>query len=361
MNAAALSALSQSGSAWSAAQATDFMARLRSELRESGAFTGDAAGYCRRTLWVLLVTAIVWWAFIEIGHGPMRWAIALLAGYIGVQASAIGHEAGHGAVTRDRALAWRVGRFFMTWLVGASYSAWVERHGAHHLHPNSRKDPDVRPSLFNFNESDAAAAQGLAAWCTRHQHQLLIPLSSMMGFSLKLAGWKHVLRQPVVRWLDLALLMLHVAFWIALPAVWIGLGNALLNYALMTWVEGAYLAFVFLANHLGGPTLEEASAWPPALRQIVTARNLPNRPWLTHLCIGLNTHIEHHLFGHLPATRLPDARAITRRLCLSHGVPYQEYTVGQAFAEVQRCNRRMAEIAREAHRARHAARRKLSC
>ncbi len=136
--------------------------------------------------------------------------------------------------------------------------------------------------------------------------------------------------------------------WRALPAPWIGLGAARLNYALPPWGEGAYLAFVFLANHLGGPTGEEARHWPPALRQIVTARNLPANWWMTHLCIGLNTHIEHHLFGHLPATRLPEARATTRRLCEAHGIPYRECTLGEAFGEVHQYNRHMAQIARAA-------------
>jgi len=322
------------------------MTELRSELRSAGVFRGDALGYWLRGLWVLGVTTCVWSAFVLVDSWAARMTIGALAGYIGVQASAIAHEAGHGAVTRDRKLSWFVGRFFMTFVIGASYSAWVRRHGAHHIHPNSRQDPDVRPSFFSFNETDAIAARGLAGWCTRNQHRLLFPLSTLMGFSLKFAGWKHVVRSPAAQWVDLTLLILHAAVWVALPAFWIGAANSALNYALLTWVEGAYLAFVFLANHLGGPTSEEASVWPPALRQIVTARNLPSSRLLTHLCIGLNTHIEHHLFGHLPATRLPEARDITRRICRSHGVPYRECTVGQAFAEVHQCNRRMAEAAR---------------
>ncbi|WP_354402601.1 acyl-CoA desaturase [Variovorax sp. OAS795] len=334
-----------------------FTTRLRTELREAGVFRNDDAGYWVRGLWVLIVTACVWIAFLSADAWAARAAVAILAGYIGVQSSAIAHEAGHGAVTRDRKWSWFVGRLFMSTIIGASYSAWIGRHGPHHVHPNSRKDPDVRPSLFSFNETDAIAAKGLAAWCTRKQHVLLIPLSTLMGFSLKIAGWKHVVRRPAAEWVDLTLLILHAAIWIVLPAFWIGIANSLLNYVLLTWVEGAYLAFVFLANHLGGPTSEEACAWPPSLRQIVTARNLPSNRLLTHLCIGLNTHIEHHLFGNLPATRLSEARNITRRICQSHGVPYRECTLGQAFAEVHRYNRRMADAARQAQRSR----RSLAC
>jgi fatty acid desaturase len=339
----------QSTATWTQASALAFKYQLRTELHSIGVFRGDTAGYWRRGSWVTALTLCSWAGLLSVDNVALRLAAVLLAGYIGVQASAIAHEAGHGAVTRNSAWRWRIGRFFMTFCMGSSYSAWVVRHGAHHLNPSSRKDPGVRPGLFSFNAADATAARGLAGWCTRHQHLLLPPSSSLMSFSLKLAGWRHVLRQPSAEWLDLFLLSLHLAAWIDLPALWVGLDQALLSYLLFTWMQGIYLAFVFLPNHLANTTAEEAIAWPPALRQVVTTRNLPDSRMLAHLCMGLNTHIEHHLFGNLPATRLAEARKITRRHCLSHGVPYLEFSVRQAFSELQRYNRRMADIARQSH------------
>lgn len=333
---------------WSAAEAHDFIRSLRTQLHEAGVFRGDALGYLRRGLVVVGLSVLTWFGFLLVAEDWMRWLVALLAGYTGVQAAAIAHEAGHGAVSRSRPRSVWVGRVFLSLLVGSSYGAWVARHRAHHLHPNSRHDPDVRPWLFSFNETDARAAVGLAGWCTRWQHWLLFPLSTLMGFTIKLTSWRHVLRTPGQHSVDLSLLVLHLVVWIALPTWWIGLPNALLGYLLLTWFEGAYLSFVFLANHLGGPTCEEAQQWPPPLRQIVTARNLPASAWLSHLCIGLNTHIEHHLFGNLPATRLAEARDITRRMCQYHQIPYRQCGVMQAFAEVHRCNREMARAAREA-------------
>lgn len=337
---------------WSAAEAHDFMKSLRTQLHAAGVFSGDARGYVRRGLVIVGLSVLTWLGLLLVTEDWMRGLVALLAGYTGVQAAAIAHEAGHGAVSRSRPRSVLVGQVFLSLLVGSSYSAWVARHGAHHLHPNSRHDPDVRPWLFSFNETDARAASGFAGWCTRWQHWLLFPLSTLMGFTIKLTGWLHVLRAPGRHPVDLLLLAIHLAVWIALPAWWIGLPDALFGYLLLTWFEGAYLSFVFIANHLGGPTGEEAQHWPPALRQIVTARNLPAGAWLSHLCIGLNTHIEHHLFGHLPATRLAEARDITRRMCLEHKIPYRQCSVVQAFAEVHRCNREMARIARAAAKSR---------
>jgi fatty acid desaturase len=333
---------------WAPGEAATFTQELRRRLREQGVFSGDKRGYVVRSLYVLGVTALMWLGFLWADDLAVRLLLGVLGGYCSVQASAIAHEAGHGAVTRERSWTRFVGHLFMTVVVGAAFSAWVERHGAHHLHPNSGKDPDVRPGLFSFSEADARKASGLGGWLTRHQHLLLPPLSTFMGFTLKLACWRSVLRRPLEKRLDVALLVLHVLLWIALPALWIGVGDALVNYALITWVKGVYLALVFIPNHLGGPTLEEAREWPAELRQIVTTRNLPATPWMTHICVGLNTHIEHHLFGLLPATRLPEARAATREMCRTHGVPYHECTLREAFAEVHAYNVRMATIARDA-------------
>ena len=338
--------------AWTQAAALAFTHQLRVELQGVGVFRGDTLGYWRRGMGTAALTLCAWAGLFVADGVVLGLAAALLAGYAGVQASAIAHEAGHGAVTRNSAWRWRIGRFFMTFGMGASYGAWVKRHGLHHQRPNSCDDPDLRPGLFRFNPVDAIAARGLAGWCTRHQHLLLLPASSLMGFSLKLAGWTHVLKNLSVERRDLFAMSAHLAVWIALPTLWVGLNQALLSYLLITWIQGIYLAFVFLPNHLGSMTAEEAASWPPALQQIITTRNLPDTAILTHLCMGLNTHIEHHLFGHLPATRLAEAREVTRRHCLSHGVPYAEVSLRKAFGELQLFNRRIASIAQEAYRLR---------
>lgn len=337
---------------WTAPEAAAFVDSLRSDLRAAGVFRGDKPGYVVRACGVVAVTLLAWrWGFTVDGW-MAQIAFGMLAGYAGVQAAALAHEAGHGAVTRSCAWTRSTGQLFMTFVVGASFAQWVERHSAHHVHPNSALDPDVRPGLFSFSERDARSARGVAAWCTRRQHWLLPPLATLMGFSLKLAGWRGVLRAPRRKALDLALLVAHVFFWIVWPAQHVGMAAALAHYGLLTWAEGIYLSFVFLPNHLGEPTGEAAAHWPPALRQIVTARNLPANPLMTHLCIGLNTHIEHHMFGHIPSTRLGAARAATKRACLANAIPYRECSIWGAFAEVQNHNRRMARLACEAAAAR---------
>ena len=97
-----------------------------------------------------------------------------------------------------------------------------------------------------------------------------------------------------------------------------------------------------------GYSEEDAMAWPAVFRQVVTTRNLSGSMLLTHLCMGLNAYIEHHLFGTLPATRISEARKTTRLLSQRYGVPYSERSVLEALGELQRYNRHIASIAEHA-------------
>jgi hypothetical protein len=97
-----------------------------------------------------------------------------------------------------------------------------------------------------------------------------------------------------------------------------------------------------------GYSEKDAMAWPAVLRQVVTTRNLSGSMLLTHLCMGLNSHIELHLFGTLPASRISEARKTTRLLCQRYGVPYTEFSELEALGELQRYNRDIATIAQHA-------------
>jgi len=136
-----------------------------------------------------------------------------------------------------------------------------------------------------------------------------------VSFSLRLSCWRYVAGQSRSERLDICLMLSHLLFWIALPGVWIGWGQTLLNYCVLTWIQCIYLAFVFLPNHLGRETEEDTMAWPAVLRQVVITQNLSVSMLLTHQCMGLDSNIAHHLFGTRPATRISKARKTTSLLC----------------------------------------------
>ena len=92
----------------------------------------------------------------------------------------------------------------------------------------------------------------------------------------------------------------------------------------------------FAANHKGMPVLDPGLSATFLWRQVVTTRNLRRHP-LTDFWYGpLACQIEHHLFPRMPRCNLRKAAPIVRAYCVSHGVPYHETGVVQAYTEILR-------------------------
>ncbi|HEY3644028.1 MAG TPA: fatty acid desaturase [Gammaproteobacteria bacterium] len=319
-------------------------AALRRELSAQGLFEPDVRGYVLHMAWVVPAYLLGWWLLLQV-HEPL--ARLLLAGaeaIVMMQGAALGHEAGHQAVSRRARINLWVGRIFMSLGSGSSQASWKEMHDRHHRHANSRLDPNLKARLFCFTEEDARQARGLQAWCTRHQPLLFWPLITLMGVSFRLNSLHHMLKFPRNTRVEQALVLLHHLLWLALPALLMGVGQALANYLLVLWGCGAYLAAIFVANHLGHPTAPCEGASFMA-RQAGNARNLRDGWLMRRFFVGLNSHIEHHLFQRISFTRLHRARAATRRHCEAEGIVYHEVGILAALAELHRHNLRMAELA----------------
>jgi fatty acid desaturase len=319
---------------------------LRQRLSAMGLFEPDTRAYVLRCCWMLPAYGLGWWLLLRAPDLGGRVALLAVLGFCCVQSAAIAHEAAHGAVTRDKLLTSRLGQIFMTLLMGASYAMWCHKHGAHHRHSNTGQDPDIRSRIFNFNEDDAQRSRGLSRWVTRHQHVLIWPASTLMGFSLKIGGINHVLKHRAALRSDGTALMVHYLLWLVVPAFFIGLPQTLMNYALMTWFSGIHLAFIFMTNHMGRPAEEGSGQARFMHRQAGSARNLGHSWLLARICNGLNSHIEHHLFCNISYSRLHLARPLTKQTCIEAGVPYHEVGVAAAFREFYRHNRAMARAAR---------------
>lgn len=319
-------------------------AALRRELRAAGLFAPDTWAYASHMAWVAPAYAVGWWLLLQADSLPARLLLACAEAFVMMQGAALGHEAGHHAISRSaRANRW-IGRLFMSLGSGSSQASWEEMHAAHHRHPNSRRDPNLKARLFCFTEEDARGSQGLQGWCTRHQPWLFWPLSTLMGLSFRINSLRHMLADPRGTRVEQALVLLHHLLWLALPSVCIGFGAALANYLLVLWGCGAYLAVIFVANHLGHPAAHGDGGSFMAC-QAGNARNLKDGWLMRRFFVGLNSHIEHHLFPRISFTRLHRARALTRRHCEAAGVAYHEVGIAAAVAELHRHNRHMAALA----------------
>lgn len=318
---------------------------LTAELSAAGCFrpaTARAVGYA---VFVVAGYAAAYAMLLTEPGGALRFAALIAAAFYSVQAGFLAHEAGHGALTRNRRLAGLIGQLSHTLLSGLCSSYFQHIHRLHHPHCNERaRDPDMQSEFVSMYRQSALAKTGLGRLISRHQAALIWVLIGLQGFTLKIDGLLFVLRNPAGTRLDQLFLLLHAALWSVPPALILGLADAALNYALMTVLVGFYVGAIFMVNHIGTRVIEPDESSSFFLQEISVTRNLGASRLHDLVFGGVNNHIEHHLFPSMPSARLRSARRITRQFCRRHGIAYREMSWLAAAREVTRHFRAMSVL-----------------
>jgi fatty acid desaturase len=249
-----------------------------------------------------------------------------------------GHDAAHRQITRREQPSRLLALFVANLLNGLSYGWWLDKHNAHHAHPNDlESDPDVYAGAVVFDRGQAARRRGFAALVTRYQVWLYLPMLSLEALNLHLSSLKAVLAPGLRhRWVEAALLCAHLVGYVALLVATMTWAQALVFLALHQAVFGVYLGCSFAPGHKGMPVLGPEQAADPLLRQVLTSRNVRGGRVVTMALGGLNYQIEHHLFPSMPRPALPRAQQVVRRFCEDRGVSYAEATLGQTYLAVAR-------------------------
>jgi fatty acid desaturase len=311
--------------------------RLTGELSRAGCFCPVPLRSAAFGAFILVCYAAGYATLLsDPGLGLRAAAIALLA-FFSVQAGFVAHEAGHGALTRNRRLATFLGHVFHTFLTGLSSSYFRHIHGLHHPRCNDRGgDPDLQSEFVSMYRESALSKTGFGKLISRHQAFLIWILIGLQGLTLKLDGLAFVWRNPARTRADQLFLLLHLAVWFVPPALTLGIGDALLNYALMTVLIGFYAGSIFVVNHVGTRVIEPDERLSMFDQEISVTRNLGSSRLHDFVFGGVNNHIEHHLFPSMPTARLRRARSITREFCRRHGIAYREMSWFEAAREVTR-------------------------
>lgn len=335
-------ATAASRAAAAALKADPRYAELRRRLAGTAFFTPAPWSNAARMAVLMALAVASYAALIHPSLGPahpgLRLAAIALAGFTMVQCSFLAHEAAHGAISRRPRVIEAIGQLFTTFWVGYSFGYFRRSHDLHHYHVNERAvDPDTLSNLFSVNEHSARAKHGLGRWITRHQTIMMPVMSPLWAVGMKWDGLTYLWRNRRTCWLDCAVIGLHTAFWLVVPALVIGWGASLANYFAWTAVAGVYLKIIIPVNHVAMPTLgPEHAATDFLTQQTAASRNIAGPAVLDHLFIGLNLQIEHHLFPFVPTARLRAGRAVVRAFCDEHGLPYLEQGYGRALADVYR-------------------------
>jgi fatty acid desaturase len=279
----------------------------------------------------LIVTAMVllrdsWWLMM----------LAIPFAVVSAQIGFLSHDAGHRQIARRAGPTSVLGLLHANLLNGLSFGWWVDKHNAHHAHPNDLdSDPDARPGVLVFDDESAAARRGAGAWLTRHQAWLFFPLLLLEALSLQVASVRALLRPGIRnRTTELVLLAAHVAAYAALIVTTMGWLQAVVFVAIHQGLLGVYLGCSFAPNHKGMPALSVEQARDPLLRQVLTSRNVRGGILLDAALGGLNYQIEHHLFPSMPRPNLRRAQPVVRRFCELRGVPYKESSALTSYGQV---------------------------
>jgi len=309
---------------------------LMAELSAAGCFRPATARAASYGAFILASYAGAYTTLLGAPGITLRALAIVVLAFVSVHAGFMAHEAGHGAITRDRRLADLIGQLFHTLLTGLSYLYFQHIHRLHHPHCNDRgRDPDMQSGFVSMYKQSAVSKTGLGRLISRHQAVLMWMLIGLQGLTLKIDGLRFLLRNPGGTRIDQCLVVLHLALW-CIPVLVLGLWDALLNYGLMTMLIGFYVGTIFVVNHVGTRVIEPDESISFFQQEISVTRNLGASHLHDFVFGGVNNHIEHHLFPSMPTARLRGARRITRAFCRRHGIAYREMSWFAAAREVTR-------------------------
>jgi fatty acid desaturase len=313
-------------------------AELAGEIRRLGLLRRRPGFYAGLLTANLLALAMVVTAMVLLRDSWWLMMIAAAFAVVSAQIGFFGHDTGHRQVARRAGPSRVLGLLHANLLNGLSYGWWVDKHNAHHAHPNDLDaDPDVHPGVLVFDARHAAARTGAAAWLTRHQAWLFFPLLLLEALSLHVASVRALLRPGLRnRGVELALLAAHFAAYAGLLVTTMSWLQAAVFLVIHQGLLGLYLGCSFAPNHKGMPSLSAEQAGDPLLRQVLTSRNIRGGPVVDVVLGGLNYQIEHHLFPSMPRPNLRRAQPVVRRFCERNGVAYQESSAYSSYRDVLR-------------------------
>lgn len=250
----------------------------------------------------------------------------------------IGHDAGHGSVSRNPGLNRMFGQIMMTVINGLAFDEWVARHRTHHRFCQVEdRDPDMAVShVVSLTKNSRNHKGPLGQLLTRYQGLHVWFFSLLFGHSQRILSQAAVIMNLQKFKLDAAMLIGHYLLWFALPC-WVldvPVSKALWAYLMAPTLMGPHLAAIFWVNHIGMPLVREGDRVSFIEHQALTSRTILNPPVWNWLFGGLNFQIEHHLFPQVPSTRLAAVQVIVREHFHQNQIPYQGVTWWSAVKSV---------------------------
>ena len=317
---------------------------LKAELEAAGLLGYEPARVYRKFAVLLSVTVALFAAFLVCPYWVLKVPLFISAVAANIAVVMLGHESGHGAVSRTPWVNDLLGYLTFPLMTGLSMAYWKYKHNTlHHSYPNvAQKDPDINPPFFALHKEQRATKPGMSWWVQQHQGLLFWPLTLLTGVGMRRNSFLFHLTygRRLVSWqnrrVDLAMMLLHYVLWLIVPVLFFGVSvlNVLLFYSAWTALVGLLLAAIFAPAHMTQPMFRGYDE--NFVLQLQTTQNLNTNRLFSYLLIGLDRQVEHHLFHRMSHLNIRAAQPIVRAFCARHGLPYQEQGWGAALWAVTR-------------------------
>jgi len=195
---------------------------------------------------------------------------------------------------------------------------WRKHHLMHHAHTNTPKDPDTR--MFLGRDLNDVRDPPLP-WPRR----TLRNVTTLVQYPVFIALFFYQsLRR--YRWDALPFIVGIIAYgctlaWVLPP--W----EAQVNTACNMGIGTLYIVGTFAPNHTAILQNFQLRGSHRA-DQLVSSNNVwPESRWFSWLCGGLNQHIEHHLFPHVPGDYLSDLVPSVKQWADEQGLQYNRWSL----------------------------------
>jgi linoleoyl-CoA desaturase len=304
---------------------------LASQIRALGVATRAEVGVTDlHSLWRQKASAvlaeIIGRFFLHVAMGPWSWLVGMwtLAYSLSVEAH-LNHTIMHGAFVGVPGAGPFVPSRYETLAIPFRSKTWRDAHRIHHANPSVLgEDPDTVHPLFRMH-----GTQGLRPW-----HRFNAFIGAFFTFEHWAFDYDAFLKRKGVRargdrgeWVKLSLYVLYqFVLWPVLagpnwaPVLAAGVCAVIVRNFIFTGLQ--------TASSVGHAVSTRHATGAPHDRmrfQIETSKNFVLGGLARVLCGGLDRHIEHHLWPHLPPGRLYALSPNVRALCGEDGVRYQEF------------------------------------
>ena len=321
-----------------AAQRGSEYAQLSRQIKHAGLLERRPRHYIWKIAIVAALLAAGWTVFVLVGDSWWQLAVAAFLAVMFTQVGFLGHDAGHRQIFGSRRANYVLGILLGNLGIGLSYGWWVSKHNRHHAHPNTEgADPDIMLSALAFSATQAGASRGLARLVFRVQAYLFFPMLLLEAISLHASSIRALTsRAARYRVWEAALLMIHVAGYLAVVFLVLSPVKAVVFILVQQGLFGLYLGSSFAPNHKGMPILDADDRTDFLRRQVLTSRNVRGG-WLTDFALGgLNYQIEHHLFPSMPRPNLRHAQSLVAAFCQQQELPYCQTSLVGSYAQALR-------------------------